>query len=801
VAKAKLAEYKRKRDPKKTPEPAVEPPVRDSGREEGVRGNREVPPGQRKKTGQRKAPIFVVQRHDARRLHYDFRLERNGALASWAVPKGVPLEPGQQHLAVHVEDHPLEYATFEGEIPKGQYGAGSVEIWDNGTYELLEEKKDGGLTVRLHGKRLDGTYALVPAKLSGDPKNWLILRKKDESAPAPRKPRTYAAMSATLSDKIPRGDDWLYEIKWDGYRIVATVAGGEPDLRTRRDQDYTQRFENVARELVKALKTPDCVVDGEVCALDEDGRPSFSAMQQGKPGTPIVYYVFDVLEVEGEPMIELPLEERRKRLEKLLDKRNRIVKFSESFDDGEALLRAAEKQKLEGIMAKRLGSRYFPGRRSREWLKIKGHGRQEFVIAGYTRGQGRRAGTLGSLVLATYQGGDLVYVGNVGTGFNDREIDRLLKKLKPLVRDTPAFREVPKMPRIRKGDVIWAEPKLVAEVEFVEWTHDGRLRAPAYKGLREDKEATEVRREQPMPTEIRKGKRALKLSNLEKPFWPEEGITKGDLISYYQRIAPVLVPHLKERPFTMKRYPDGWQGKFFFQKDAPKGIPEWVPTESIVVTTRDTPRQRRRINAPLVNDELALLWMVNMGCIDLNTWYSRLDKPERPDWVLFDLDPSPDVGFAETIEVALLVKQALDALELESVVKTSGSEGIHVLVPIARRHTYADTREFSAIIANALARTHRGLVTTEWTRAKRRGVLIDSNQNGEGKTIASVYSVRPKAGAPVSTPLRWNEVTEGLDPAAFTMEAVLDRVKKHGDLFAGVLQGKQSLARALKALR
>ena len=251
----------------------------------------------------------------------------------------------------------------------------------------------------------------------------------------------------------------------------------------------------------------------------------------------------------------------------------------------------------------------------------------------------------------------------------------------------------------------------------------------------------------------------------------------------------------------MKRYPDGWQGKFFFQKDAPKGIPDWIPTASIVVSTRDKPRQRRRIDAPLVNDELALLWMVNMGCIDLNTWYSRIDKPERPDWVLFDLDPSPDVGFAETIEVALLVKQALDALELESLVKTSGSEGIHILVPIARRHTYADTREFSAIIGNALARTHRGLVTTEWSKAKRRGVLIDSNQNGEGKTIASVYSVRPKAGAPVSTPLRWNEVNEGLDPAAFTMEAVLARVEKHGDLFEGVLNGKQSLTRALKALR
>ena len=404
---AKLAEYKRKRDPKKTPEPF-------GGKKRG------------------KEPIFVVQRHDARRLHYDFRLERNGALASWAVPKGIPLEPGQQHLAVHVEDHPLEYGTFEGEIPKGEYGAGSVEIWDKGTYELLEEKKNGGLTVRLHGKRLNGTYALVPAHLSGDEKNWLILRKKDEAAPVARKPRRYAPMLATLADKVPRGDGWIYEIKWDGYRIIATVAGGEPELRTRKDQDYTKRFENVAKELVKALKTPDCVVDGEVCALDDQGRPSFSAMQQGKAGTPIVYFVFDLLEVEGEPIVDLPLEERRERLEKLLDKRNKTVRFSETFEDGESLLAAAEKQGLEGIMAKRLGSRYLPGRRSREWLKVKGHGRQEFVIAGYTRGKGRREGTLGSLVLATYKGGDLVYAGNVGTGFNDREIDRLLKKLQPL---------------------------------------------------------------------------------------------------------------------------------------------------------------------------------------------------------------------------------------------------------------------------------------------------------------------------------------------------------------------------------
>jgi bifunctional non-homologous end joining protein LigD len=775
---AKLAEYKKKRDPKKTPEPF-------GGKKRG------------------KQPLFVVQRHDARRLHYDFRLERNGALASWAVPKGVPLEPGQQHLAVHVEDHPLEYATFAGEIPKGQYGAGTVEIWDRGTYELVEEKPNGGLTVRLHGKRLEGTYALVPAHLSGDEKNWLIIRKKDDSASVARTPRRYKPMLATLTDGVPKGENWLYEIKWDGYRIIAAVSGGEPELRSRKDQDYTERFENVSKELVKALKTPDCVVDGEVCALDEEGRPSFSAMQQGKPGTPIVYYVFDLLEVEGEPIIDLPIEERRKRLENLLDKRNKTVRFSDSFDDGEALFAAAEKQGLEGIMAKRLGSRYLPGKRSRDWLKIKGHGRQEFVIAGYTRGKGRRVGTLGSLVLGMYQDGELVYVGNVGTGFNDEEIDRLLQKLKPLERKTPPFENVPKMPRVRKGDVIWVEPKLVAEVEFVEWTHDGRLRAPSYKGLREDKDAVEVHREEPEPieTEIRKGKRVLKLSNLDKSFWPEEGITKGDLLSYYRRVAPVLVPHLKDRPFTMKRYPDGWQGKSFFQKDAPKGMPDWIPTASIVVSTRGKPRQRRRIEAPIVNDELALLWMVNMGCIDMNTWYSRTDKPDRPDWVLFDLDPSPDVGFSETVQVALLVKQALDALELESFVKTSGADGIHVLVPIARRYTHADTREFSAIIAGALARTHRGLVTTEWSKAKRRGVLIDSNQNGEGKTIASVYSVRPKEGAPVSTPLRWDEVNEDLDPGAFTMETVLGRVEEHGDLFASVLKNAQSLAKALRALR
>jgi bifunctional non-homologous end joining protein LigD len=776
---AELREYRKKRDPKKTPEPF-------GGKKRG------------------KEPIFVVQRHDARRLHYDFRLERDGALASWAVPKGVPLEPGQQHLAVHVEDHPLEYAGFEGEIPKGQYGAGTVEIWDNGTYELVEEKKDGGLTVRLHGDRLEGTWALVPAKLSGDPKNWLIIRKRDDGTSTPAKRAEYRPMLATLASELPTGEGWVFEVKWDGFRAVGRVSGGEATLTSRNGNDLTGRFANVAKELPKALKTPDAVLDGEVCALDEQGRSSFSAMQQGKPGTPIVYYVFDLLEVEGTPLLDRSLAERRERLDKLLDRRHRTIRVSDTFDDGAALLEAARAQGLEGVIAKRADSRYAEGKRTRDWLKVKTHGRQEFVVAGYTKGQGRRAGRFGSLVLAVRRDGGLEWVGNVGTGFTEDEIDRLLAKLRPLERRDSPLREVPKMPKIRKGDVVWLEPKLVAEVEFAQWTHDGHLRAPVYQGLREDKEPEEVHREEPVappPDEIRKGRRLLKLSNLDKPFWPDEGITKGDLLEYYRRVAPVLVPHLRDRPFTMRRYPDGAYGKAFFQKDAPSHMPEWIPRVPLVVSTRETPRRRRRIQAPLVNDELALLWMANMGCIDMNTWYSRVDKVDRPDFVLFDLDPSPDVGFAETIEVALYVKQALDALGLVSFPKTSGSEGIHVLVPIERRHTYDDTREFAEIVAGAIARAHRGLATTEWSKSKRRGVLIDSNQNGEGKTIASVYSVRPKPGAPVSTPLRWDEVDEKLNPAIYTMEVVLRRVEQHGDLFEGVLTTKQRLNDALKSLR
>jgi len=768
-----LSEYRRKRDPKKTPEPF----------EDGEAGAK---------------PIFVVQRHDARRLHYDFRLERDGALASWAVPKGVPLEPGARALAVHVEDHPLEYATFHGEIPKGQYGAGTVEIFDHGTWDLLEEKRNGQLTFELHGERLRGRWTLVPAHLDGKEENWLLIKGHDDDDEAGEATQgTYPPMLASVTERIPHGDGWTFEVKFDGYRAVAYIRGGECRLVSRNGNDLTGRFADVAKALVKAVKSPNAVVDGEVTRVDESGRTSFSELQQGSGA--LVYYAFDLLELDGRPRIDEPLEQRKAELRKLLDLRVTTVAFSESFDDGDALFEAARARGLEGIVAKRAGSTYKPGRRSREWLKLKTELNDEFVVAGYTRGAGRRAGTFGSLVLAVNEGNELRYVGNVGTGFDDAEIRKLLQLLKPLHRDDAPFTVVPKMQRVRKGDVQWVEPRLVAQVRYGEWTHDGHLRHPAYLGLRDDKEADEVVAPQPIESVVRDGRRELRLSNLDKPFWPDEGITKGDLLSYYRVVAPVLVPHLKDRPFMMRRYPDGAYGKAFFQKDAPSHMPEWIPRYRALVSTREGGR-KKWVDFPVIVDELGVLWMVNMGCIDMNTWYSRVDKPDRPDFVLFDLDPTPEVPWSQTIEVALILKGLLDALGLESFPKTSGGKGFHVLVPIDRRSSYDDTRSFAELVAGAIARTHPKLATTEWSKARRRGVLIDSNQNGEGKTISSVYSVRPRPNAPVSTPLRWDEVDDKLNPSIYTMPVVLERIRQYGDVYAGVLTTRQSLSRALKSL-
>ena len=760
---ARLGDYRRKRDPRETPEPF-------GGAPSGA------------------APIFVIQRHDARRLHYDLRLERDGALASWAVPKGLPLQAGERHLAVHVEDHPLDYASFEGEIPAGQYGAGTVEIWDHGTYELLEEKRNGGLTFRLRGDRVEGTWTLVPARLDGDEKNWLLLRKDGGATET----GAMRPQLATLTDRLPAGPGWLYEPKWDGYRAMVAVRGGEASLTSRNGNDLTGRFPEVARAVVHAVRTPSAVLDGEVCALDESGATRFESLQSGSGR--LVLMVFDLLVLDDDPVHERPLAERRRLLEGILDPASDTVRLSPAFEDGPALLEAAEAQGLEGVVAKRADAPYRAGRRTPEWQKLKLRLEDDFPIVGFTRGTGRRT-KLGALVLGRREDDGLHWAGNVGSGLADGDLDRLLATLGPHARPTSPLVRTPRMQRVRAADVTWVEPMLSARVRYAEKTREGRLRAPVFLGLRDD---VPVERE-PVPTEIRRGRKTLRLTNLDKLFWPEEGITKGELLAYYRDIARVLVPHLRGRPFTMKRYPDGWLGKSFFQKQAPTHMPEWIQRAAFPASTRDG--EERVIDYALVDDELALLWMVNMGCIDMHAWASRADRPDRPDWVMFDLDPAEGATFEDVVQVALLVRDALEMLELESVPKTSGSRGIHVLVPLSRRHGYEEVRQFAGIVAGALARAHPGLVTTEWTKAKRKGVLVDANQNGPGKTTAAVYSVRPRAGAPVSTPLRWDEVREGLDPGAFTMEAVLERVGRDGDLFAPVLAGGQSLGAALRALR
>jgi bifunctional non-homologous end joining protein LigD len=764
-----LDTYRRKRDPARTPEPFTGTPA---GGE----------------------PIFVVQRHDARRLHFDFRIERGGALQSWAVPKGIPLRKGQRHLAVHVEDHPLDYATFEGQIPAGEYGAGSVEIWDRGHYELVEEKRDGGITVRLRGERLNGLWTLIPARMDGDEKNWLMVRKDDEGAGADA--ASLRPMLAVAAQTLPAGDDWVYEVKWDGYRVIAAVEGGEATLRSRNGNDLTARFASVARALPGALRTADCVLDGEVCALDEAGRPRFSLLQHG--GGTLAMYAFDVLQIDGRDVTGLPLHDRRDVLEGALIP-NEAIRLSVAFDDGPGLLERTRELGLEGVLAKRASSRYLPGKRTDSWVKVKSVQRQELIIAGYTRGRGRRDGVLGSLVLAVEQGRELVWAGNCGTGFDDAELDFLMTKLAPLERPTSPLAVVPKMPKVRAADVHWVEPELVCEVEFLEWTRDNRLRAPSYKGLRDDKEAKDVHREHPRTATASTPARELKLGNLDKVFWPGEGITKGDLIDYYRAVADAVVPLLRDRPFTMKRYPDGIAAKPFFQKNAPSHMPDWIPTAEFPATSRED-RTKRMINYPLVNEEAALLWMANMGCIDLNAWLSRADKAERPDFALFDLDPTPEAGFAASAEVALLVRDALAAVDLRGYPKTSGADGVHVLVPLARRYGYDQTRGLVLAITRALASMRPDLVTTEWSKAKRHGVLIDANQNGPGRTIAFAYSVRPHAGAPVSAPVTWDELAEGVEPSDFTMNAVLDRLARLGDLHAPVLEDHQALGPALKAL-
>ena len=595
-------------------------------------------------------------------------------------------------------------------------------------------------------------------------------------------------MLARPSSELPLGDEWAYEVKWDGIRIVARVAGGEARLWSRRGIDRSVKDAEIGTALATALGGRDAVVDGELCALDDNGRASFSLMQQGQ-GTRVLY-AFDLLELDGEALCDRPLSERRELLYEVLTEGDE-VHISSWFDDGAGLLELARAHGLEGVVAKRRSSKYTPDKRPGTWVKVKIETEEIFQIVGFTRGQGRRENALGALVLAERGPDGLVWAGNVGTGLTDAEIDRLVGLLTPLARSDSPLAVVPKMPRVRKGDLTWVEPTLACEVSYLERTHEGRLRAPVYGGL---VETGPPLLERPI-AELTQGKRTLVMKNLDKVWWPEEGITKGDVLDHYHALADVIVPHLRGRPFTMLRYPDGITGNRFFQKDAPKGTPDWVRLAPL-------PAGGRTIRFPVLDDELSLLWAINMGCIDLNVWCAREDLPERPDAVIFDLDPAAPASFDEARQVALLVRDALASVDLRAYPRTSGSvRGLHVLVPIARRHTHGEARELVAAIGAALAYAHPGLVTTKWAKTERKGVLIDANQNGYGRTTAWAYSVRPRPGALVATPVTWEELEKPLDTTQFTMAAVQARVARLGDLHRPVLEDAQSLGKALKALR
>jgi len=767
----KLETYRSKRSAQKTPEPMGEEAAREDGRR------------------------FVIQEHHATRLHWDLRLEHDGVLVSFAIPNGLPEAPKDNRLAVHTEDHPLEYLEFEGEIPKGQYGAGTMRVWDRGTYDVLkwEARK---LEVLLRGERVQGRYALFPIDKDEDPKNWMIHRMDppaDEAAePMPEKIVPMMARTGTL----PRDDEhWAYEVKWDGVRAICHSEPGRMRLHSRNLLDITPRYPEVGR-LNRALSHHRAVLDGEIVALDAEGKPSFGALQRrmhvGSESTvrrlakeaPVTYVIFDLLWLDGHSLMDLPYTERRARLAELeLGDGGRWRVPDYVVGHGEQLLAATDQQGLEGVIAKRLDSPYEPGRRTPCWLKIKNVERQEVVVGGWVPGDGKRRDRIGALLVGVRDDdGALRHVGRVGTGFTEAELDRLADKLRPLERDDSPF--APGGPKIPRG-AVFADPELVAEVEFREWTDGGQLRAPSYKGLRDDKPAELVVREEANAVVAEVDGRQVKLSNLDKVLYPEVGFRKRDVIDYYARIAPVLLAHLEGRALTLKRYPNGVDAQFFYEKNAPSHRPDWVTTARV-----------GSIDYVVVDHEATLVWLANLADLELHTSLALADDPERPTLVAFDLDPGPPATVVDCCRVAELLRGMFEGLGLECFAKTSGSKGMQVYLPLNSEATFAQTKAFSKAVAELLAREEPGLVVARQTKSARTGkVLVDWGQNDVNKTTINVYSLRAMARPTVSTAVTWDEVRAAKAPEDLTFEAadVLRRVDEHGDLFAPVLTLVQRL--------
>lgn len=764
------------------------------------------------------APRFVVQEHHASTLHWDLRLEHDGVLASWALPRGFPDTPEHNRLAVHTEDHPLEYLEFHGDIPEGHYGAGSMEIWDRGTYEA-HSWADDKVVLTFHGERVRGRHALFR---TGTGSRWMIHRMDPPPPGREPLPAGLVPMLATAGELPARDEGWAYEVKWDGVRALAYLEPGRLRLESRNLLDITAQYPEL-RGLIEAVGAHDAVLDGEIVAFDEDGRPSFERLQQRMHHTseatirrraadhPVTYVLFDLLFLDGEPLMELPYDERRARLEALRLDGPHWQTPARALSDGRGLLEATAAQGLEGLVAKRRDSVYLPGRRSRSWIKVKNARRQEFVVGGWTPGKGGRAGDLGALLVGTYDGDALRYAGRVGTGMGARERRLLLDRLEPLARTGSPFAPGAATPPPR--DARFTDPELVVEVEFHHWTTAGMLRHPTYRGLRTDKGAREVTREDtpkqdgvPAPpgswtsadvtrgnVEIDLDDRPLRLTNLDKVLYPRDGFTKGQLIDYYARIAPVLVPHLRGRPLTLKRFPNGVDEKAFFQKHAAKDRPDWMTTTLVDASTKGP------IEELVVDSRAGLVWTANRAAIELHTLLAPADAPEHPDALVFDLDPGAPADVIDSAQVAVWIRGMLDELGLRTLVKTSGSKGLQLYVPLRGTATHEQTKAFALAVAQTLADRFPDRVVSRMARAQRPGkVFIDWSQNDAHKTTVNVYSVRAREHPTVSTPVTWAEVQDALEAAdagrlVFTTEQVLERVARDGDLFADLLRVRQEL--------
>jgi bifunctional non-homologous end joining protein LigD len=819
-----LEEYRRKRVFSRTPEPPA--------KVEAGAGNQ-----------------FFIQRHSATRLHYDLRLEMDGVLKSWALPNGPTLDPAIKRLAVLVEDHPMDYGSFEGTIPSGNYGAGNVILWDRGSYEWLGTKppaqqwEAGDLKFRLHGQKLMGEFALVRTA-RGKGKDWLLIKKKDfavregwdpesdirsvlraSADPSSIEGAVKAAMPASLEPmlampvgRLPSGTGWLYEVKWDGYRALCFITEGKIRMMSRRGNAMEKQFSEVADALLVCVNADTAILDGEVVAMDDNGVPSFQFLQQrtgfsksvkSETAHPLSFFAFDLLYLNGYDLRNAALIDRRQLLASILLP-SETVRYSEHFaGKGEELLQAVRAKGMEGILAKQAQSKY-ESRRTGEWLKIKIAAQQDFVICGFILGERE---PFGSLVLAYYQDEKLVYAGNVGSGFTQASLKSVFEKIQPLITSEPVLTDVPK----DVGAVIWVKPELVCVVKFNSWTGELRLRAPVFQGLREDATPLDVVREvssQPdelPPPSVAKREAflpegqtevtltvdrcPLKFTNLKKVFYPADGYTKSDVINFYAAVADLLVPHLQARPLSLKRYPDGIEKEFFFQKAAAASFPDWLHMEEIATSEDSATR------FVICDDQASLLYLANLGCIDQNPWMSRLGSLENPDFILIDLDPY-HCGYDRIVETAQLIRHKLDLIGLKGYPKTTGGNGMHIYVPVQPRYTYSQTRSFAEILARWAVAERPELFTMPRTVASREKgkVYFDWMQNAEGKTISAPYVLRAYPGAPVATPLTWDEVRPGLTPSQFHIGNVLRRYERVGDLFAGVLNQPQEIEPALEKM-